>query len=205
MNRLELRTAIRGVLREPTAARWSDADINSYINNALEEVSRALLRRKTATASVAIDTDTVTIPTDCLIISHMFWVDADDNVSEIEREFDDQIPIDDYEDDDDDDTGVPDKYWLIDDAVTLRPIPAAAGTVKFVYYYSLPELDEDTDSPALDGLDRFIKAHGIYEAYFDDGDPRYEIWKQRKVEELLSFLSVESSKYGTGFKVKESF
>jgi hypothetical protein len=196
MNRLELRTAIRSVLREPTTARWPDPDINSYINNALEEVSRALLRRKTATSAVLANAETVTLPTDCLILTDLFWVG--DNTTEIVREFDEEVPMN-------SDTGLPDTYWLIDDVIYLRPIPNAGGTVKFKYYYSLPSLDTDEATPSLNGLDAFIKAHGIYKALKDDSDPRFELWDTERQKELLAFLGVESSKYSTGFKVKERF
>jgi hypothetical protein len=193
MNRGDLRTAIRSVLMEPAAARWGDADINGYINNAIAEVSRALLRKKTAEVSVLAGTETVTLPSDCAVPTDLFW-----NDDKIARVLDEEIPTG-------SDTGTPDRYWLIDDVVYFRPIPDEDGSAKFVYYYNLPSLSTDTDSPALDGLDNFIKAHGVYEAYFDDSDPRYELWNQRRAQELAAFLSLEASKYSIGFKVKERF
>ncbi len=200
-NRGELRTAIRSVLREPVAARWLDTDINDYINNALEEVSRALLRTKKSTALVAKNAETVTLPTDCLILNELFWVDINNVITPIYRQFEDAIPTTAAVND----IGTPTKYWLIDNLIYLRSVPDTAGTVQFVYYYKLPELNSDTDVPALSGLNRFIKACGVYEAYFDDGDPRYELWEQRKNKELISWLGVESSTYATGFKQQENW
>jgi hypothetical protein len=201
-NRGDLRTAIREVLREPTAARWSDTTIDDYINNALVELARALMRTKTDTASVAASAETTTLPTDCLILNSLYWEDADNNITEIFRQYT-RFPLSDLDEDNDEETGVPDKFWLINDVPYFRPIPEAAGTVTFEYFYKLPELDDDADVPVMSGLNNFIKAHAVYEAYFDDGDPRYEIWKQRRGEELASWMSTEVSSYSTGFKVQE--
>lgn len=200
-NRGQLRTAIRSVLKEPTAARWSDTDINDYINNALEEVSRALMRMKTVTSSVLKDAETVSLPSDCLVLHELYWIDSNDDKTEIERQFEDQVPMTDTADD----TGTPTKFWLINDTVYLRPVPDANGTVEFLYYWEMPDLDSDDDTPALSGLNNVIKAHAVYEAYFDDGDPRYEIWEDRRNKELLSWLSIEASICSTGFKQEENF
>jgi hypothetical protein len=199
--RLELRTAIREVLREPTAARWSDTTINDYINNALVELSRALMRTKTGDVSVAAEAETVTPPADLLILNTLYWVDADNNQTKIYRQYD--VPVTNLDEDNDEGTGTPDKFWFIDNLVYLRPLPTSAGTAKFEYYYILPELDTDDDVPILSGLNNYIKAYGVYEAYFDDGDPRYELWKQKKNEELASWMNAEVCNYSTGFKVEE--
>lgn len=202
-NRGELRAAVREVLREPVAARWSDATINDYINNALEELARALMRTKTDTSSV--DTETVNIPEDCLILNSLYWKDSAGNKTEIIRQFDDRVPLTNYEGDTDKNTGIPDKYWLINNVIYLRPIPDTAGTIEFEYYQKLPELASDEDVPALSGLNNYIKAHAVYEAFFDDGNPMYELWKQRRGEELASWMSTEISMYSIGFKERENW
>ena len=201
-NRGQLRTAIRDVLSEPVAARWSDPTINEYINSALEALSRALLRTKTATTSVATNTETVSLPADCLVLNGLYWVNANGDVKPIVRQVTDRIPV---EEGDDTETGIPGKYWFIDDVIYLRPLPEEAGTVKFEYYYRLPDLENDKDVPALPGLSSYIKAHAVFEAYFDDGDPRYELWKQRRGEELSSWMALEVSNYSTGFRVSGNF
>jgi hypothetical protein len=193
MNRQELRLIVREVLREPVPARWSDALLNTYINNAIGEVEKALMRTKTDTADVEAGQETVSLPEDCYALNSLHWVGS----GEIKRQYS-GVP-----DMEEGVTEIPDRYWLIDNKVYLRPTPKEPGTVKFEYYYKLPRFITDDDVLPLDGLDNFVKAHTVFEAYFDDGDPRFEIWKQRKNEELATWMTAEISSYSTGFKVEE--
>ena len=191
MNRLELRTVIRSVLREPVPARWSDNDLNRYINKAIEDVSLSLSRQMMA--SLQQSTETFNMPDDCLILTEVYW-----NDNPIERELGASIPTG-------TDTGTPSRYWLIDDVGYLRPIPDIEGTMKLMYYYSLPSMVADTDEPPLKGMDNLIHAHAVYQAYFEDGDPQFQIWRQRRDEEFISFIGTELNNYSTGFQVKENF
>lgn len=193
MNRQELRLIVREVLREPVPARWSDALLNTYINNAIGEVEKALMRTKIDTADVEAGQETVSLPEDCYALNSLHWVGS----GEIKRQYS-GVP-----DMEEGVTEIPDRYWLIDNKIYLRPIPKKPGLIKFEYYYKLPRLITDDDVLPLDGLSNFVKAHAVFEAYFDDADPRFEIWKQRKNEELATWMTAEISSYSMGFKVEE--
>lgn len=191
MNRKEIRVAVRDVLREPVPARWSDATLNTYINNAISEAEKTLMRSKVSTIGVEAGQEIIQLPSDCNVLNTLYWKN-----DEIKRQFA-GLPMGDEKD-------VPSKYWLINDEIILRPIPNEPGTITIEHGYELPKLYTDDDSP-VDGLDSFVKAHAVYEAYFDDGDPRFELWRQRKTEELVLWMNREMSNYSIGFRVDERF
>ena len=56
----ELRALVRSILREPVPARWSNADIDRYINAGVLEIARAMERRKSATVAVVPGTSVLT-------------------------------------------------------------------------------------------------------------------------------------------------
>lgn len=68
MTRSELRTEVRGIVKEATAVFWSNAQLDTYLNDALlVYTSRLGLRTKEKTTSAILDQEDYLLPSDFVI------------------------------------------------------------------------------------------------------------------------------------------
>jgi hypothetical protein len=191
----EIRTRIRSILQEPFPARWQDTDINAYINAGLRDIAILAERIRTKTIDVAIGVETVTFPTDMLTLKTIYWGDGSQRY-ELDKALN-TYPSDDTTQDD------PTTAYIYDQAIHLRPKPQAAGKVTIVYHMKPVDMTLDADTPELQGAEDALISYGVYRAYFEDGDPRSQLWEQDYSKEQLKWLAVERENNNSpAFQVK---
>ncbi len=192
----ELITAVRNILREPVAARWTDNDIKRYLNSGLSDLAKLSEKTKTSSISVTYSTSSIVIPSDVLAIKTLYWYDANSGKIELEPSVE-SMP------DDDISTGTPEKYYLLDDNIILRPIPVIDGTLYLAYTKKPAQLLNNTDTPELKDSDDALISYAVWRAYFEDGDPRATLWENDYAKQALKWQAVEMENYEQPFRVKE--
>jgi len=84
MNRSEIRTAIRALLNEEVAGFWTDAQLNTYINLAMQRLNSIISATRedyftiSATFVTVAGTKSYTFPSDCRFIRRMEIYDPTD-------------------------------------------------------------------------------------------------------------------------------
>lgn len=192
MDRQTLRTTVRKILFDqaaPTSSRWSDDDLNRFLNEGLLEVSRAAKRRKTAALSFTAGESSKTLPTDLLRIDgNPLWQATGESIRREIVSSADVYPLDDV-------TGRPREYWLIGNTIIIRPVPDVAGTLTVVYLYKFPELATDTDVPEPENVDGILIAYALWQALDFDGSPLAQVWREKFVQQLAAWEGAENKRY----------
>ena len=145
--RIELNTLIRRRLNDQAAPqRFTDEQINQWINDAIEEYSRYFPRAKTATISTTANDRTYDLPGDYRGILSVEYPTGDDPPSYLERR-DFRHP----------------NFWLEDgfydvvhrtdagnlDEVWISQKPAAGQTITVEYLGDHDLVDDDTDTTSI--------------------------------------------------------
>lgn len=191
----QLRTKVRSILQEPVAARWSNADIDSYLNDGLQDMAKTAERLRTKEVAVAIGTATITFPDDLLVLHSVYWGDSSSKTELLLAQ--DTLPADDLTKD------TPVYFYLLDGSIKLRPIPNVAKTIYFVYYWKPRLMVADTDIPELEKTENALISYAVYRAYFEDGDPRATLWEQDYAKQQLKWLAIEGQNNPSIMQVKE--
>jgi hypothetical protein len=175
-----MRSDVRTHLDEATASFWTDAQLNSFINDALRDIARRTeTLQKIATIAVTAGTRNYTMPTD-IVRCHRIEFDPGPGSGPLypleARQFFELDSI----------WGVtqtqtrafPDYYALFGFPPSLQiylyPVPAQVGNLN-VFYYRLPAVAA-SDSDVLDIVEGWwdlITLFAEYQALRKDADPRF--------------------------------
>ncbi len=120
---------------------WSSTEILKYIYDAAMELSRETLSiERTYTSTTVASTQAYDFPTTTMAIKRVTWdgkkltpmsMREDDAVTGLNMTTTD--------------TGNPEYYWIWDNAIYLRPIPASAATLK-LWTYNFPDVPTATST-----------------------------------------------------------
>lgn len=188
---LAARTALRERLSEPTAAAWTDAELNRYLNEGVREIAiRTECLATTADIAVAVGVYLNSAPATVNRIHRAEWV------SSIIADFSgsDQIYPLRYTQINNLDrmrgsgqetvTGIPEIFstWGYPGTATFKivlyPRPQTAGTLR-IHYYRLPT-DASVDADLLDlpaGWDHLVYDYAEFRARLKDGDDAWQVAK----------------------------
>lgn len=193
-NLLWLRTKVREILQEPIPARWSDNTINEYLNEGQKRVAEFAEIIRMNESSLGIGITTVSTPADCLVLRKIFWGDATEK-----RELNlagEVIPLDDNSE------GEPNRYYRINEQIEIRPIPNVAKNLYMVYYWKPTEMINDVDTPEIKDAEQAIYSYAVYQAYFEDSDPRAALWEEKYQKSLLEWSRIHNMNYSAPFQTK---
>ncbi|GAB7387353.1 hypothetical protein BSNK01_11890 [Bacillaceae bacterium] len=192
----EMRERVRSILQEPVPARWSDEDINGYLNEGLLDLAFMAQRPKSTEIPLAAGQSTVTFPSDFLSIREIYWGDTKGK-KPLYLAVED-LPLD------DETKGTPKKFYLLNGTIEIRPIPDEAKNVYIVYVATPKELVNDNDVPEFPRCERVLISYAVYRAYYEDGDPRSQLWRQDFDQQLVNWLTVDRQTQPTNtFQVKD--
>lgn len=195
MNLGQLRAKVRSILQEPVPARWSNTDIDGYLNDGLQDMAKIAERLRTKEVAVTAGTATITFPDDLLILHSVYWGDSSSKTELLLAK--DNLPADDLTQD------TPVYFYLLDGSIRLRPIPNEDKNIYFVYYWKPKIMLDDTDMPELEGTENALISYAVYRAYFEDGDPRAALWEQDYAKQQLKWLAIENQNNPDIMQVKE--
>jgi hypothetical protein len=186
---LAARTALRERLSEPTAAAWSDGELNRYLNEGVREIA---IRTEclAATADVAVSTGVYlnNVPATVNRIHRAEWAPSNpvsssdqiyplrytqiNNLDSMRGSGQQTI------------TGIPEMFstWGYPGTstfkVVLYPKPQTAGTLR-IHYYRIPvDLTADTDLLDIpNGWDHLVYDYAEFRARLKDGDDAWQVAK----------------------------
>lgn len=171
MTLLQIRTAARTELLETTAARWSDEQLNRYINDGQEDLAAASQRRVRKTVAVSAGSSTASVSSDVLQITDLWWESGGtrSKVAWADKPFEPDTAG----------QGIPVLAWLEGDTIRLWPAAQADGTllVKGIPKPAAMGADSDThDLPDYQCTNEALIAYCVWKAYETDYDPQREVW-----------------------------
>lgn len=196
------RTALRERLSEPTAAAWTDAELNRFLNEGCREIA---IRTEYIATSVDVNVaaGTYQVPltgaAGLLRIHRAEWINTQSLGSS------DQIYPLSYTQLNNLDsvrgsgqqtmTGIPSMYSTWGANVTsnspkivLYPKPSSAGTLRVWYYRTPVEATLDTDTLACpEGWEHIVYDYAEYRAKLKDGDQSWQVAKQDFETRLTEF------------------
>lgn len=157
MNLGEIRAQTRTFLNEPSAAFWTDAELNSLINTGQRKVYNAI-RNLTqynfttrVTFSTVVDQAYYKLPGDLKSLKLVMRIDDENN--EVPMDFaywphpsnwSSQLGLS------TDQGGLPDGFWIVGDSLRLVPTPSAIDSFRLYYEARLVDLAADADTPSAD-------------------------------------------------------
>lgn len=191
MNLQTLRATVRKILFDQatsTSSRWSDDDLNRFLNEGLLEISRVARRRKWQDFALAAGAESLNLPADLLRIDAVLWRES--SASEWERlsYSADPYPLDDREYDEP-------CYWILQNTILFRPVPDANCTVRLIYFYRFPSLTQDTDAPEPADVDGILIAYAVWQALDFDSNPLSALWEKKYTQQLAAWSLAEQRKY----------
>jgi hypothetical protein len=192
----EVRTQIRDRLDEAAARYWTNAQIDSWINEATRDVARrAEVLQTTSTITTIAGTQEYSMPSDVVRV-HRVEHHSGDAVTPLEyRDFNNMDAV----------WGTGQKqttntrpYWYSlwgyppNLKVVLFPIPALSDDTIKVFYYRMPAAisGDSTTVPVPQGWEDLVVMYAEYIAFRKDGDPRWTEAKTLYEERLHQMLDV---------------
>lgn len=195
---LEMVTKIRRKTYEATAARYSDAMMRDWLNDACDDAARRTqCLRTTDTIAVVSGTNQYNAPADLLSL-HAISLRNTGGYRDIELDYADYKNVasagwgglNDTE-------GTPALFWTWGFPptmqITLYPTPSETGTLTLRYYQTFTKLavdtaaDDATQLPFPPGWDDMLVNFAVSEALLSDRDQRYEEYRARYESALTGF------------------
>lgn len=184
MNRGELRAAVREELLEPTAARWTDSQLNRYMNDILLDLAKVSRTEIQADpVSVSAGAATFALPATILLPKVVVWVEGGTRYRV--RWANAPMPRDTTA------TGTPYLAWLEGSTVRLWPTPSADGQAIVKGVRRPASLADDADVPELQDVDEALIAGTVWKAYQSDFDPQRDIWAGQYLAAKGAFVEME--------------
>lgn len=181
MNRGELRSRIRTELLEPTPARWTDNQLNDYLNFIQEDLADVSQTRLTASVNV---TDGVAFFTSTIRIPESFWWIDGSRRTKITPAPIEVIP---------DTTTMGTPYYYLKDGSTITVFPKATGTILVRGIKQPTPMTDDAHSP--EWVDYLVYealiAGTVWQAYLSDGDPQTQVWEKKYLAKKADFAALE--------------
>ena len=184
-----IRSKVRLRIQEPTADRFTDANLNDLINDAQDEFCLDTEYTKSSwTYTAVLNQKTYTLPSDLLNIERVSFDDLkiqETTLSEL-----DKLDEDLDEDSDDDDkwvnqTGTPTNYvFVTENVIRLYPYPDsdAAGKTIEIYGIQIPaDLSSDTDISDISSIfERTIADWVAWQVFDMDGETTQAVRYEKK-------------------------
>jgi len=197
--RLQLRTAVRANLLEPTPARWSNDDLNRYLDDAQDNLAEVSQTTKLETVAVTAGTATATIPSTILSIRWpMYWEDSAGTRSKV-RLSTRAMPIDSTT------TGRPRWAWLNGNAITLWPKPAENGGLLIRGVEKPIPFADDNATSVLRDSDEALIAYATWKAYEVDYDPQRNVWRENYLTRRAEYAALELSRSPQGAQIEDAY
>lgn len=139
MDRLDIRTAVRQEIGEPTEGYWLDDQLNRYINDGIRDLQSVARVFATTTLNYAAGVSSASLPADYYDFYAAKWKG---NSIKFLRDLESgTVP--------NEDKGEP-LGFIISDMFYIWPIPSTTGTVTLAYFKKLASLDQDSHAPGID-------------------------------------------------------
>lgn len=160
MNRGEIRTLVRTYLNEPTAAFWTDAELNTAIgvasikcHNMIKNLTRYHFTTRVTFPLVAGD-DWYQLPGDCKdikLVTKIMSSNDDEEVPLYRAPSDNPFPFSDVVSSvqNSSDEG-PQTYWIIGGSMRFLPMPSSAMTIRIYYEARITAMTSDANTPNFD-------------------------------------------------------
>jgi hypothetical protein len=195
---LTARTEVRSIIDEPIEQYWSDAELNSWINQACEETQRnAEWARKQGTLAATAAVQAYVAPTDLVRIYRLEFVPTNQTAYTYSLDFRGYNEMDAawgnlktlpsaypqlytlWNNPDDSDPTVKGLQIL------LYPVPQVAGTLNVYYYRSIiPAVNDTDDIDILVGWETMIYDWAAGRALRKDADPRFREYQADWTQKL---------------------
>ncbi len=194
-DRETLRTWLRRRLQETSAAVWSDATLNFYINEGLFELGQAITRAEPEfalyedTRSLIADEDLYLLPTNCERLVEVHLSTDGTNYEQIEyRRRRDQNRIAGVGDEVD--TSIQQTYSRRGQYIRIWPAPTAtvASGLKIVYVPVLSLSADDEVPPIVTSLHRGIVIAAQLQAYADTAESTDKQAVQAELDRYLGLI-----------------
>jgi len=198
--RLQLRTDARTALLEPVAARWSDDELNRYLNLGQEDLAKVSQTVARAIVPVTAGTSTVTAPSTILTIDDIWWESGGTRspVEWCELPFEINTT----------DSGRPYYAWYEGGDIRLWPSPQADGYLLVRGVKRPASMDTDTathDLPDLETVNEAIVAYCVWQAYLSDYDPQRDTWAAKYAMLKADFARMELERNPRRLRVKNVY
>lgn len=185
----DIRQIVRDRLDEDTPRRWSNAQLNRWINEGARDVARraeCLQAKNTVSVSANAQTVPLSTLTGLIKVNRVEWKGTGSaNVYALEyRDFNSMDAV--WWDQQDNTTSTPRFYTLIGHPPSLTaqlyPLPSTSGTLRVLYWRLPVEVTADAATVEIpDGWWDVIADYTEYKALRKDSDPRwreaFEIYK----------------------------
>lgn len=204
-----IRTLVRDRLDEDSPRRWTNSQLDRWINEAARDVARRTecLHAKSGDIAVSANAQEIGLSslTTLLKINRVEWQSTGDSrVYALEyRDYNSMDAV--WWDAKETTTSTPRFYTLTGNppalSITIYPIPSQAGNLT-IYYWRLPaEADEDADTVEVpEGWHDVLADYAEYKALRRDADPRwreaFDIYKDN-----LAALLNQTRRYTDGIDV----
>lgn len=202
----ELRTMVRDRVDEPSAAFWTDPQLNRFINEGAREVARRgeVLQTRDEITTVS-GVQEYTLPTDVVRVYRVEYQDSSNQIWPLEfRDFNNM-----------------DSVWWTRQATTessrpywftmwgypptlsivVYPTPNTSDEVLRTFYYSVPDTITDNNAtvPCPMGWEDLIVLYAEYVALRKDGDQRWQEAKslfEQRINEMIGLTRRWSDQAG---------
>ena len=169
--RLQLRTEARVELLEPTPARWSDEQLNRYLNLGQEDLAGVGQTRVRAAVAVSAGEGSVSAPATILVIENVWWESGGCRwrVRWAYQPFEPNPGS----------RGTPRIAWREEETVRFWPSASASGSLLFKGRRrpaAMAADDSTHDLPDFELVNEALIAFAVWQAYLSDFDPQRDIW-----------------------------
>lgn len=172
--RLQLRTDARTELLEPSAARWSDDQLNRYLNDGQNDLAEVLRTKIRASVSVTSGTSSIPSPSNISVIYDIWWESGGtrSKVMFSNHPFEPDTQS----------SGIPVKAWLENGTLYFWPSAGSQGSLLIKGRQKPASMDDDTSTHGLPDdptVDEALIAYCVWQAYNSDFDPQRDLWAVR--------------------------
>lgn len=186
MNRGALRAAVRSELQEPTEGFWSDADLNTWLNEANAEIVKTVRAEASSSFTTTANQEWITLPTDFFLMrrvemqttpgSSSGWFVVEPISVDLRQEGD---PLSPYL------PGVPAGWYVLGGKLYFVPAPSLAFSGTLYYFKNATPMTADGDTPfypegqVAETVDPLLQDYVVAKAFTRRQDPAYTIYAGR--------------------------
>lgn len=197
---LQLRTETRAELLDPTPARWTDEQLNRYLNLGQEDLARAGTTKIRILVPVLAGENSFSAPSSILVIDHIWWESGGS-----------RYPVDwsDYPfEPNSTDQGTPRLAWFENETVKFWPAAQSDGQmfIKGIKRPAAMTADNMThDLPDYETVNEAMIAYCVWQAYLTDYDPQRDIWSAKYLLLKGEFAKLEIQRNPQTARVRDVY
>ena len=189
-----------------------EQDIVDILNQGQLHLSRISAKVIVSEYSLSANYNIVPFPDDLLTIASVYWASAS-----VERELypaGNKIPLG-SEDPvtlaitttagstySDSNSTEPTRYYTKGGRIMIYPLPKVAGTVSIAYVPKPTEMEEDDDTPDMEGSENYLIAFALHRLHLEAGSPLFQLWEMEKGKEEYTYMQTTDQNYRTPFQVE---